>query len=122
MIYIWKANIFQEPCILWYYLWNKGKRVYRKGKKIDPNNPEVYLAEGRNYLFAPGFAGGSKKKAILSFKKAIEIFPNYHWSYLWLGQAYLVIGEKDKAMEQFKKALNLCPINSWAKYEIERLK
>lgn len=101
---------------------SKAVKLFEKAKKYDSNNPEVYLGRGRNYLYTPLVFGGSKKRAIESFKKAIEICPTYYLGYIWLGQGYIVEGFIKEAEVCFKKALEFEPMSVWAKDEIEKIK
>ncbi|HAW49611.1 TPA: hypothetical protein DCX16_01470 [bacterium] len=112
---------FKPPMIYGPIYGPRASKLIKKALELDPNNPEVYLAQGRSYLFTPRVFGGSKKKAIECFKKVSDILPGYHWSYVWQGQAYLKMGRKNEAKEAFEKALSLEPKNFWARHEIERL-
>jgi hypothetical protein len=46
-------------------------------KKMDPNNPRIYLLEGQDKFYTPEQFGGSKTEAAELFKKAIELFGKY---------------------------------------------
>lgn len=97
------------------------KRIAR-GIEINPQNPEAYLALGRNYLYKPVLFGGSRKKAIQSFQKSIEICPSFHEGYLWLGEAYRLMGEEAMSKKSFLKVLELAPNNGWAKRVLKNSK
>lgn len=101
---------------------SRAEKLLKKAIKYDSNNPEVYLAEGRKYFFTPVLFGGSKKKAIESFKQAIEICPTYYLSYIWLGQVYLQKGMIGEAEESYKKAIELEPRSEWAAREFEKIR
>lgn len=47
----------------------------------------------------PFFAGGSKKKALEEFEKALKLSPDYAVNYVSLAEAYIDAGRKDKARE-----------------------
>jgi len=99
----------------------KADKLVKKAKEINPQNPEVYLAMGRKYLFTPSLFGGSKKKAIESFNTAKNICPSYYQVYLWLGKAHQIRGEINLAKESFQKVLSLLPESKWAKDELKEL-
>ncbi|MDI6704061.1 MAG: tetratricopeptide repeat protein [bacterium] len=109
---------FKNPILYGYLYGSKAKRLVEKAIELDSQNPEGYLARGRNYFFAPPAFGGSKHKAIKDFEKAIELCPGYYMSYIWLGEAYFSRGEKEEAKKLFEKALQLEPRSNWVKYEL----
>jgi hypothetical protein len=43
-------------------------------KKIDPNNPRVYLLEGQGLFGTPPQFGGGKDKAKVVFEKSLALF------------------------------------------------
>ncbi len=109
---------FKNPIIYGFWYGSKAKKLVTKAIEINSQNPEGYLAFGRNYFFTPSAFGGSKDKAIRYFKKAIELCPGYYMSYIWLGKVYLSRGEKTEAKVLFQKALQLEPRSGWVKYEL----
>ncbi|HPB52898.1 MAG TPA: hypothetical protein PLR22_04460 [Saprospiraceae bacterium] len=48
-----------------------------KAKRLDPSNPRPYVLEGLQLMNAPGEYGGSKEKAKVAFKKALDLFENF---------------------------------------------
>lgn len=100
----------------------KADKLIKKAQSLNPQNPDIYLAMGKSYLYTPVAFGGSKKKAINSFEKVLQLCPDYYQGYLWLGKAHLIRGENDKAMEFLQKALKLAPDNRMAREELKRLK
>jgi len=46
-------------------------------KKLDPNNPRVYLLEGEDKFFTPAEYGGSKEEAKKLFDKSKELFGSF---------------------------------------------
>ncbi len=93
-----------------------------QGYQINTENPEIYLAQGRSYIYTPFLFGGSTAKGLDSFYKALEICPDYYQAYLWIGEAHLIRGEKEKAEEAFHKALALSPQNSFVKFKINSMR
>lgn len=62
------------------------------------------------YNFGIMYAGRSEHdRAIESFKKAIEIDPNYALAYYGLGKSYQELANYNEAIQYFKKALELKP-------------
>ena len=48
-----------------------------EAKKLDPNNPRVYLLEGQDKFFTPEQFGGSKDEAKVLFEKAKQLFESF---------------------------------------------
>jgi len=46
-------------------------------KKLDPNNPRVYLLEGQDKFFTPEQYGGSKEEAKVLFEKSKQLFETF---------------------------------------------
>jgi tetratricopeptide (TPR) repeat protein len=49
------------------------------------------------------------KNAALIEKRAIQLFPNNHWAYLALGDAYNGLGQKGDSLEAYRKAIQISP-------------
>lgn len=109
---------FRNPMIYGPLYGSKAHKLIEKARELNPQNPEGYLALGRSYFFTPIAFGGSKKKAMEYFEKAIELCPSYYMSYIWLGEVYLSTGKKTEAKALFQKALQLEPRSGWVKYEL----
>lgn len=99
----------------------KANSFLKKAEELDANNPEVYLAQGRKYLYTPTAFGGNKKKAIESFEHALNLCPNYYLAHIWLGQAYVMQGWNEKAKMSFERALSIEPASGFAKTELDKL-
>jgi len=102
-----------------------GKEI-GKAKKLDPENPRVYMIDGTGKLYTPKMFGGGIDKAIGLFEKAAELFlqekdmgiyPDWGRDevYVWLGNAYKERKEDSTATEFYKKALEINPDCGWAK-------
>jgi len=99
----------------------KSDRLRMKAEKYDSSNVEVYLAEGRKYLYTPILFGGSRKKALESFERAVSLCPDYYLAHLWLGRGYIDRGLIEKAKQSFEKALTLEPKGYAAQDELKKI-
>lgn len=72
-----------------------------KAKKMDPNNPRIYVLEGTSLLYTPEQFGGGKKAAKPVLEQAMEKFATFklegplypNWG---RGQAGYMLGEANK--------------------------
>lgn len=48
-----------------------------KAKKLDPDNPRIYILEGQDKFFTPEQFGGSKTEAKKMFEKASKLFETF---------------------------------------------
>jgi hypothetical protein len=55
----------------------EGSAALETAKKMDPNNPRVYLLEGEDKYFTPEEYGGSKTEAKKLFDKSTELFGSF---------------------------------------------
>jgi len=113
---------FKNPIIYGSLYGERSVKEAELAIKLNPQNPEAYLARGRSYFFTPTGFGGDKKKALEMFQKAAAVCPNYYLSYMWIGMWYRDRGEKDKSKEFFEKVLELKPNFGWARHELTILK
>jgi tetratricopeptide (TPR) repeat protein len=106
-----------------------GKEI-EEAKKLDPENPRVYLIDGTGTLYRPKMFGGGVDKAISLFEKAAALFAKEKdrgiypdWGkdeiYVWLGNAYKEKKEDSLATHFYKKALEVNPDFGWAKHLVE---
>jgi hypothetical protein len=56
---------------------SKIAKALETAKKLDPNNPRVYILEGQDKYYTPEQFGGSKVEAMALFNKAKELFVNF---------------------------------------------
>jgi tetratricopeptide (TPR) repeat protein len=98
---------------------------------LAPNNPRVHLVKGVQDFNTPAIFGGSKKAAIKSFNKAIELFQqdsavDTQWGnaevYVWRGIAKLDLNDSKAAIADWQTALDLAPNYSWPQYLIAQNK
>ncbi len=90
-------------------------------KKIDPDNPRIFLALGRAAYYKPRLYGGGLSKAKNFFSKALALFEEYQPSYIkhpswgheevyaWLSQIALRENKLSQAKLYCIKALNIKP-------------
>ncbi len=98
--------------------------------ELEPDNPRVLVFAGISKLNTPEFFGGSKKKALEYFTKAVELFESgedvnpegIDWGYTdalaWQGKAFMELGKYQQAVDVFKKALGVEPDFVWVKHKL----
>jgi tetratricopeptide (TPR) repeat protein len=59
--------------------------------------------------------------ALREFEMAAQLHPADSNNFVWLGDAYQLIGEEDKASEAYQQALSVNPTNEWALERISDL-
>jgi tetratricopeptide (TPR) repeat protein len=99
----------------------------QKAMKLAPKNPRVVLLVGISTLFTPKQFGGGAEAAIPLLTKAVDLSQAESpadplapaWgdddALVWLGQAYLQMGDAEKALERYRAALEVNPDNGMAK-------
>jgi len=75
-------------------------------RESDPLSPTATANVGYPYYFAQQY-----DQAIGYYQKALELDPNYSWSYLWIGQAKLEKGMYNEAIVDINKAIALADGN-----------
>ena len=81
--------------------YNDAVQAFEQAIRIDPNMPQVHFHLGVAY----GSAGGRYKDAASSLKQALTLNPNLPeapLARLFLGLAYIELGDKDSAMQQYE--------------------
>ena len=73
--------------------------------ELDPNLAEAYAARG----FVQTFRQRSWQEAEKSFRKSIELNPNYATAHHWYAQVLSVQGRMDEAKREMRKALEINP-------------
>ena len=99
-----------------------------KALKLDPKEPQVWLEKANMDYYRPVVFGGSKKKAVPSYEKAVELFESSsersreNWVYLnclaGLGIAYEKTRKYSEAGSVYRKILELEPSFKWVKEEL----
>ena len=88
----------------------KVKGYYEKSLEINKKRATSLVCLGNWCFYAPGIAGGGKKKAKNYFEKAdsvAEIPGEKYLAYIGLSQIYFENKKKDKAEEYLEKAVEL---------------
>jgi tetratricopeptide (TPR) repeat protein len=67
----------------------------------------MYVTRGKRFRDTPWFVGGSHRRAMEYFRKAVEIDPGFLSSYADIAYAYEKIGEYNRANEYWRKVLDL---------------
>lgn len=99
-----------------------------KAMSLDPEEPQVWLEKANMDYYRPPVFGGSKRKAVPSYEKAVELFESKsnrtreNWVYLnclaGLGMAYENTRQISEAGEVYRKILKLEPSFKWVKEEL----
>jgi tetratricopeptide (TPR) repeat protein/predicted Ser/Thr protein kinase len=87
-----------------------------KSLAIDPNLAEGHFAHGL-MLWTP-YKRFPHAQAIQSYRRAIELNPNFDEAHHQLGFVYLHIGMLDKGQQEIEKALAINPGNTLARYRL----
>lgn len=102
-------------------------RLINDALDLEPNNPHAHLEKGNMLFYAPVVFGGSKRKSIEHYAKAVELFgkslpSNQRWLYLStlvsLANAYQETGDTESAIKTFRKALSFEPEFKWVRDEL----
>jgi tetratricopeptide (TPR) repeat protein len=111
-------------------LHSKISAALNKAKKLEPDNPRLYLVRGRSSFYTPEIYGGGIKKARNEFNKALELFPKYKiekeiypdWGhdevYSYLGQIAVQEEQFEQARFYYSKSLEINNNNSYVKYKL----
>ena len=99
-----------------------------KALKLDPDEPQVWLEKANMDYYRPVIFGGSKKKAVPSYEKAVELFESSeertreNWVYMnclaGLGIAYENTRKFSEAGRVYRKILELEPSFKWVGEEL----
>jgi len=99
-----------------------------KALKLDPEEPQVWLERANMDYYRPVVFGGSKRKAVPSYEKAVKLFElspersRENWVYMncmaGLGIAYENTRKFTEAGRVYRKILELEPSFKWVKEEL----
>jgi tetratricopeptide (TPR) repeat protein len=89
----------------------------KKALALDPENAQVQLAAGIQYVMAPPIGGGDVKKGIATLQKALELDPKMDETYYWLAKAYRKLNDRENFKKALAEALRLNPKNAMAQKE-----
>lgn len=93
----------------------KAEAESRRALQLDPNNPRIYVAQGRRQLYAPRMFGGDLEKAIESFRKSTTVDPHYDEGFVWLAIAYGKKRDSEASKAALDEALRINSQNIVAK-------
>lgn len=82
--------------------WNQAYQYIQQAAERDPNLMDVHRIMAFTYETL-----GEYNLSIQSYKKAIEIMPNYTYLYIAVGRIYRHLQLYDQALENFARAANL---------------
>ncbi|MBN3038479.1 MAG: tetratricopeptide repeat protein [Candidatus Omnitrophica bacterium] len=84
----------------------KAESLFKASIELEPTYADPYFNLGRVYIFL-----NQKDKAIATYEKAIELYPDapYAGTYYNLGYLYDTKGNKQKAVSAYKKAIEVDP-------------
>ena len=104
------------------------KEANAKAMELNPEEPQVWLEKANIEFYWPAIFGKSKRKAVLSYKKAVELFElspeltRKNWVYLncmaGLGIACESTKNYSEAEKVYKKLLKLEPSFEWVKEDL----
>jgi len=99
-----------------------------KAMRLDPEEPQVWLEKANMEYYRPAIFGGSKKKAVPMYEKAVELFESSpgrshkNWVYMnclaGLGIAYENTRNFYEAGSVYRKLLKLEPSFKWVKEDL----
>ncbi|MCD4710318.1 MAG: hypothetical protein K8R52_05685 [Bacteroidales bacterium] len=100
----------------------------QKAFDLDPDEPQVWLEKANMNYYRPAIFGGSKRKAVPMYERAVELFESSpertreNWVYMnclaGLGIAYEKTGKIAEAGGVYRKILVLEPSFKWVKEEL----
>ena len=104
------------------------KEANAKAMELNPEEPQVWLEKANIEFYWPAIFGKSKRKAVLSYEKAVELFESSpertreNWVYLnclaGLGIACESTKNYSEAEKVYKKLLKLEPSFEWVKEDL----
>jgi TolB-like protein len=115
----WTGLAYSQITLYWFSEGNvdlikQARESLDAAKKIDPEFPELYIAEG-NYYYS-GFL--DYKKAIKWYNKAIAAMPNYADAYMNKGWASRRAGLWQQAISNMQQSIDLNPRNEFNLVEL----
>ena len=88
------------------------KPLYEKALALDPEFPYALMNMGQWYYWAPGIAGGSKKKAVSWLEKAVasaKTPAEKYYACIFASQVYFELKNNGKCEEYLSQAEKCCP-------------
>jgi len=93
---------------------------YQKAIEYAAGSPKT-AADAENNLAVVLQAQGKREEAVVHFRKAVQLNPNYADAHFNLGANLARLGRTDEAMAHFREALRIVPTHEYARKELERL-
>ncbi len=99
-------------------------------KAIETDSTEVmgWIEKGNSFMYRPAYFGGSSKKALENYEKALSLFPKneaykeYNWIYLNLhvliAKCYIDLEKYDLALQSYQNVITYEPSFSWVRDEL----
>lgn len=95
----------------------------RRGEELyGPDYPPLsmmYAVRGRRFRDTPWFVGGSSRRAMKYFRRAVELDPGFINNYEDIAMTYEKMGKNDKAIEYYQKVIELPLQDRYKKWGIE---
>ena len=102
--------------------------IMEEAKKLNPENPRMWLIEGTSAYYRPKMFGGGIDAAKAALRNSIACFSSEEiadqalpsWgaseAFAWLGAIEMENGELDSARVHFGRALAVNPSNGWVEF------
>jgi len=85
----------------------KAKAIIKRALEIDDQLAEIHAALGYTQAFYDwDFAGAEK-----SFKRSLELNPNYATAHQWYGEFIVALGRFDEAHQHLERAIRVDPVS-----------
>lgn len=119
--YAYRISMAPWRAVFW---GRRSMNLIDKAIETDPENPAGWIEHGNAMYYAPPAVGGSKKEAIKSYRRAIELLETdmkkiHRWLYLntlvGLAKSYRETGNRPMAVITLRKALEFEPEFKWVK-------
>lgn len=85
---------------------DKSRAAAQRALEINPNIGEAYCS----LAYTQAFYDWNWEEAEKSFKRALELSPNYATAHQWYGEYLLVVGKSNEALVEFNKAQEIDPL------------
>ena len=111
------------------YYGPKSASAITNAYELAPNNPRLHLVKAISAYNTPAMFGGSKKAAIKSLDKSIELYQNdnsehHKWghaeAYVWRGLSQLTLNQTERALADWQTAIEIAPSYGWPQFLIEQ--
>ncbi len=99
---------------------------FKHALQAEPDNPRTHLLQGLSYMHKPVLVGGSKKKALAAFNKALQLYSRSHaavarwpaWgqadAIYWLAIGHLHFNQFSQAQALADQLAEQCDATQWA--------